>query len=168
MDFSANTDTVHVAYELHLQQVSKVLDIPITSLRELNPQFKHDILPAQSKVCVLCLPAGYAEKYHQKKDSIFNFVDSVVLASKQSSYMPAMRSKSFPVSDPSTKGKSSFFYTVKPGESLGSIAAKFHTTVQNLKSWNDLKSNTIRSGQKLMIYTIPVHKKASSGVSAQQ
>ena len=168
MDFSANTDTVHVGYELHLQQVSKVLDIPMTSLRELNPQFKRDILPAQSRICVLCLPPGYAGKYHLKKDSIFNYVDSVVLASRQSSYMPAMRSKSIPVNDPSTKGKSSFLYTVKPGESLGSIAIKFHTTVQNLKSWNDLKSSTIRSGQKLTIYTIPVRKKASSEVSTQK
>lgn len=167
IDFGINNDTIHVCRELHMQQVSKVLNIPMTSLRELNPQFKRDILPAQSKVCILCLPPGYAEKYHLMKDSIFHYIDSVVLASRQSSYMPGTRSKSFPSNDASTNGKSSFFYTVKPGESLGSIAGKYHTTVQNLKSWNDLKSTIIKPGQKLLIYSAAAHRKADTTVSAK-
>ena len=168
MDYPVNADTVHVYRELHLQQVSRVLDIPMISLRALNPQFKRDILPAQSKVCILCLPPGYAQKYHLMKDSIFNFTDSVVLSSRQSSYMPVFRSSSFQRNDVSTKGKSSIFYSVKPGESLGSIAGKFHTTVANLKSWNNLKSSLIKPGQKLLIYTTPAQKKTTTGVSAKK
>ena len=42
-------------------------------------------------------------------------------------------------------------YTVKSGDSLYSIAKKFNTTVDNIKSKNNLKSNLLTIGQKLVI-----------------
>lgn len=42
-------------------------------------------------------------------------------------------------------------YIVKSGESLYSIAKKFNTTVDNLKKKNNLTSNLISVGQKLII-----------------
>ena len=46
----------------------------------------------------------------------------------------------------------SFVHVVKKGESLGSIARKYHVTVSNIKNWNRLKRETIHVGQKLKIY----------------
>ena len=43
-------------------------------------------------------------------------------------------------------------HVVKKGESLGSIAKKYHVTVSNIKNWNRLKRDTITVGQKLKIY----------------
>jgi membrane-bound lytic murein transglycosylase D len=43
-------------------------------------------------------------------------------------------------------------YVVKSGDVLGSIAQKHGTSVTNIKNWNNLRSNTIRVGQKLAIY----------------
>ena len=43
-------------------------------------------------------------------------------------------------------------HKVKKGESLGSIARKYHVTVSNIKHWNRLKRETIHVGQKLKIY----------------
>lgn len=42
-------------------------------------------------------------------------------------------------------------YTVKPGDSLGVIAQKHHTTIDALKSANQLTNHLIRIGQNLLI-----------------
>ncbi len=44
-------------------------------------------------------------------------------------------------------------YKVKRGDSLGKIAARYGVTVSDLKSWNNLKSNTIVPGQTLKVRT---------------
>ena len=50
------------------------------------------------------------------------------------------------------KGSSSpQYYVVKAGDTLASIAKKYHTTVANLKKLNNLKSDTIKAKQKLRV-----------------
>ena len=44
-----------------------------------------------------------------------------------------------------------FVYKVKWGNTLDKIARRFGVSVQNLKEWNDLRSNRIQSGQTLVI-----------------
>ena len=41
---------------------------------------------------------------------------------------------------------------VKSGESMGSIAKKYKCTEQEIKAWNLLSSNYLKSGKKLLIY----------------
>lgn len=43
-------------------------------------------------------------------------------------------------------------YKVRSGDYLGRIAQRHHVTVSQLKRWNNLKSDSIREGQKLKIY----------------
>jgi membrane-bound lytic murein transglycosylase D len=47
----------------------------------------------------------------------------------------------------------SLIYRVKRGDTLFSIAKLFRTTVASLKNWNGLRSNSIRVGQRLTIFT---------------
>lgn len=42
-------------------------------------------------------------------------------------------------------------YTVKPGDTLFKIAQRNHVTIAQVKSWNNLKSNMVRLGQKLQV-----------------
>ena len=42
-------------------------------------------------------------------------------------------------------------YTVKSGDTLGKIAERHRCTVAQLKAWNNLSSNNIRVGQKLIV-----------------
>lgn len=42
-------------------------------------------------------------------------------------------------------------HTVKKGETLSSIAKKYGCTVNQLKQWNNLKSNNVVVGKKLKI-----------------
>ena len=49
--------------------------------------------------------------------------------------------------------QASLIYRVKRGDTLFSIAKLFRTSVASLKSWNGLRSNSIRVGQRLTIFT---------------
>lgn len=51
------------------------------------------------------------------------------------------------------------YYTVKKGDNLSRIAARTHTTVNNLIKLNRLKSTVVRPGQRLLIRTRRVAKK---------
>ena len=53
---------------------------------------------------------------------------------------------SVPVADASTT-----YYTVQKGDTLSKIATKHSTTVDQLKEWNSLSSNTIYTNQKLIV-----------------
>ncbi len=46
-----------------------------------------------------------------------------------------------------------FEHRIRSGESLSSIAAKYGVTIEQLKEWNNLKSNNIYKGKKLIVYT---------------
>ncbi|MBF0512236.1 MAG: L,D-transpeptidase family protein [Candidatus Omnitrophica bacterium] len=46
-------------------------------------------------------------------------------------------------------------YEVVPGDSLGKLARKYKTTTQLIKRANGLKSDVIRTGEKLRIWTAP-------------
>ena len=43
------------------------------------------------------------------------------------------------------------YHMVKKEETLGKIAAKYHTTVNNIKSLNHLRSTSLRVGQRLLV-----------------
>lgn len=43
-------------------------------------------------------------------------------------------------------------YTIRRGDTLGGIAARYHVKVSDLKRWNNLRSDMIREGRKLVIY----------------
>jgi lipoprotein-anchoring transpeptidase ErfK/SrfK len=46
-------------------------------------------------------------------------------------------------------------YEIKPGDSLGKLSKKYGTTTQLIKIANGLKSDVIRTGEKLRIWTAP-------------
>ena len=50
-----------------------------------------------------------------------------------------------------TTSKPSDFYVVQQGDNLSSIAKKFNVSVEDLKQWNDLSSNTVQLESKLKI-----------------
>lgn len=43
-------------------------------------------------------------------------------------------------------------YKVKSGDYLGRIASRYRVSVNQIKRWNNLKSNNLRIGQRLVIY----------------
>ncbi len=44
-------------------------------------------------------------------------------------------------------------YTIKNGDTIGEIAEKYHVSVDNIKNWNDLKSDKLVKGKAISIYS---------------
>ena len=139
----AHIDTFHVNRMLHFQQISDNIGIPIELLRELNPQYLHDIIPGTEREYVLCLPYNFTAAFADKENEIYTYKDST--------FFNEVAIKKIAESGGISDGKR-IIHKVKRGETLGGIAARYHTSVSNLKRWNGIKGNTIRVGQKLAIY----------------
>jgi len=48
------------------------------------------------------------------------------------------------------------------GDALSIIAQRFAVSVKNLKEWNNLSSNMIRTGQRLIVWVAPTVIKVNS------
>jgi membrane-bound lytic murein transglycosylase D len=134
------TDTVMVRDRLGFDQINECIGVPMQDLVFFNPQFTKRVIPA-SKDCkyALRLPMKYSLRFAQLEDSIYAY------KSKAEVKQEIIEKKVEAVSD-------SFVHVVKKGESLGSIARKYHVSVSKIKSWNRLKRETIHVGQRLTIY----------------
>lgn len=134
----AQIDTVRIYQQLHLQQVSSVLGVDIKTLRQVNPQYTKDYIPASSKkYFCLTLPAEYKCKFSEMQDSVYSF--------KKEYYQKLYK----------TLGKEEngrIVHVVKSGECLSVIAERYHVSIAKIKHWNRISGNTIRKGQKLIIY----------------
>lgn len=140
------TDTICTSRRMHLQQVSENLGIEMEELRRLNPQYSRDILPGGNQY-TLCLPT--------EKMGLFIDLEDSILAYKADSLINNRRAEIDMAKVTSISGayrvNGVTYYTIKNGDSLSSIAKRFHCTVKQLKQWNGLKSDTIRAGKKLKI-----------------
>ena len=142
INLPAHVDTFHVDKMLHFQQISDNIGISMDELRDLNPQYLHDIIPGTEHTYILNLPHQYTLAYVDLQDSIYRYKDSV--------FFNAVAVQK--IKETGGSGEQRVIHKVKSGETLSSIASKHRTTVANIKRWNNLKSNTIHVGQRLYIY----------------
>jgi membrane-bound lytic murein transglycosylase D len=137
-------DTFMIHKNLHFQQISDLVGIPMEEIQQLNPQYIKDIIPGNTKPYVLRLPYTYSSAFIANEDSLYTHRAAEL-------FNPQTLVSTKPSSDTESSG-TRISYKVRSGDSLGKIAARHHVTVAQLKSWNHLKSNTIRVGQRLYIY----------------
>lgn len=151
----AHVDTFHINKNLHFGQISENIGIPMETLRDLNTQYLHDIIPGTEHTYILNLPHQYTLAFVDQEENIYNYKDSVF-------FNPVAVKK---IKETGGSGEQRVIHKVKSGETLGSIAKKHHTTVANIKRWNGLKSDNIRVGQRLYIYGSASKSSGSSGSS---
>jgi membrane-bound lytic murein transglycosylase D len=142
------TDTIMVNKDIHLTQISEVMGIPLGELRALNPQYKTGLIPGSTKPMALTLPMNHLGDFIDLNDTIRSYKSDVYLNRTtqiadptRSSYMPA-----------DIKGKAKLLYTVQDGDNLGFISEWYRVGLSDLRDWNNIYRNTIRVGQKLVIY----------------
>ena len=138
----AHVDTFHVSKMLHFQQISEVIGIPVEQLRDVNPQYVHDIIPGVEKEYILNIPHNYTNAFAEHESDIYGYKDSV--------FFNTVAIKK--IKETGGSDGQRIVHKVKSGETLGSIARRYHTSVGSIKNCNGLRSNTIRIGQKLYIY----------------
>ena len=136
------TDTLHICRNLHFGQILHYCDISRDELSALNPQYLTDVIPGAYRTCVLTVPLQYLRPLLEAGDSLYEY-DRETYFSK---------AKLAVIDDDMTNRITYFTHKIREGENLGSIARKYHTTVKNIKAWNNLKSDNIRAGKTLRIY----------------
>ena len=69
----AQTDTIMVHKNVHLQQIAGVLGLDIDMLRSLNPEFRHDVVPGLTKPYAIRLPLADTGRFIDHEDSIYAY-----------------------------------------------------------------------------------------------
>ncbi len=174
INFPSITDTIMLTHKLHLQQVADVMQINIDELRDLNPQYRKDIIPAKpDKTYPLRLPFKSSTDFIEMQDSIFAYKDTIFFAPDRPIIIPPKyNAKNDYTPPPPSKNMAKIFYTVKSGDNVGFIAEWFNIRVSDLRYWNNIHRNLIKGGQKLVIYVpknkISHYKKINSMSFAQK
>jgi membrane-bound lytic murein transglycosylase D len=154
VDMSQACDTLHINKQLHLQQVSDILGIPLQQLRDLNPQYRRDIIPAFNKTYSLCIPVDRVNDFIDCENSIFHYKDSVFFNPARLALSPTSKSHVYFIPEAPGPDYIKIAYTVKTGDNLGLISSWYDVSISDLRYWNDIHRNVIRSGQKLHIYKL--------------
>lgn len=123
---SLGSVTCTTSYDLAV--ISEVLDIPLDSIKKCNPQLKSDMLPRNKEAYELKLP----------EELCYCFVE------EQKRIEELSKEKGSSVQEE--------YHTVRRGESLMLISRKYGCSVSELKEWNNLRSELIHPGQKLVMY----------------
>ncbi|MBO4623998.1 MAG: transglycosylase SLT domain-containing protein [Bacteroidales bacterium] len=150
MSLPTYVDTFHIHKNLHFSQISEVLGIPLADVRDLNPQYYNDIVPGAHSDEVIRLPFNYSTAFLDMQDSIYRYKADVLFATKVQDGRETVNGRPVQTARPSATPQW-VYYKVKSGDNLGKIARKYHTTVRQLKSWNNLKSDRIAIGQRLKV-----------------
>ena len=167
--------TVEVPAGESLKRVAKLVSMPIDELKKLNRHLKYDFVPPYGKTYPVYIPyiklAEFKSQYKPAKLQTMYLVHTVTSGDNLSylgkkygvSYksikdfnrlrkdMLSLKQKLIiPISKPSYD--SNEHYTVKDGDTLGSISKYFKLSVLSLKKKNRLTSDIIKIGDKLSVY----------------
>lgn len=156
------TDTIIVNKDIHLAQISEVMRIPLGELRALNPQYRTGLIPGSSKPYALTLPMNHLGDFIDLNDTIRSYKSDVYLNKSnliadpaRTSYLPA-----------DIKGRTKLIYTVQDGDNLGYISEWYRVGLSELRYWNNIYKNTIRVGQKLVVYVDPAKTEYYSKINS--
>lgn len=150
-------DTLKINKQLHLRQVADLTSAPLEELKNLNPQYRHEIIPGESREYILRIPYAYTNAFIEYEDSVYRH--------KVDEYFNPVTIKKIKDGGDGER----IVYRVKNGDYLGKIASRHRCTVAQIKRWNNLKNNNIRVGQRLVIYRggSPAPYSASSSASSK-
>lgn len=136
------TDTLHINRNLHINQILHYCDMSLDEFKALNPQYLTEVIPGAYRTCILTVPYQYVRPLIEAGDSLYEYDKEKLFPKAKLAYI-----------DDDMKNRITYVtHKIKPGETLGSIAIKYHTSVKNIKNWNNLKSDNIRAGKTLRIY----------------
>ena len=138
--FYYDIDTVTINDILAFDQLNEMLGIPMDELKFMNPQFKKGIIPATSgKTYTIRIPRNFVADFINNEQQLYAYKTRKGV--ERDKLLAEVK-----------KAKNRNIHIVRSGESLGLIAKRNRVYVSQIKRWNNLKSNTIYPGQKLVLF----------------
>jgi len=149
-------DTVRICDRMHIEQISKVMNIGLNDLKSLNSTFHCEVIDGRRSAVTFRLPAGRRNDFISLHDSIIKYNDTIYFPPPK----PPVEPKNYVVEGSGDK----IIYTIQSGDYLGKIAQKFGVRVSDIQAWNGISGTNITAGKTLVIWT---GKKSAAGNSAQ-
>ncbi len=146
-------DTILVKQFVHFESLAKLTGTCLEDLQKLNPAAHRNALPDNGKAHILRMPLHAKQNLDKNRMAI---LDSVSVTGKKE--MEALAKK---FSNGNTVGREMISYKVKSGDVLSGIAMRHKVRADDIRKWNNLRSDIIRSGQRLAIW-VPVAMIASA------
>lgn len=127
---------------LHLESLAQLTGSCVEDIRKINPSLLANVIPAKRIPFVINIPAQAKLNLEPQRLAI--------LDSMQHMAENALRLAQYDLEN--TNEPVSRSYRVRRGDVLGGIARRFGVTVNELKTWNRIHGNNIRTGQTLRLY----------------
>jgi len=144
------TDTVHVKSTITFNQISELVDVSEEELQLLNPAYKLKVIPyVKGKDYALRLPMDALGKFVANETAIYAHVENQLKTKEEP--LPQI-----------VQSEDQIRYKVRSGDFLGKIAERYGVGVSQIKSWNGLRSNNLRIGQRLTIFPRKIPSTANS------
>jgi len=149
-DIPTNTDTVQISKNLHFEQIADICGISLEQVKSLNPQYKKSIIPGDIKPYTLRLPYYYINTFIDNQDTIYahradELFNERKIVEVEDEPVVSVRAKAKP------RG-SKTYHKIRNGETLSTIAEKYHVRISDIKKWNNLRGTNIAAGKRLKIY----------------
>ena len=158
----AQSDTIVVHKDVHLEQIAGVLGLDADIVRTLNPEYRRDIVPGNTKAYAIRLPLADTGRFIDLEDSIYNYRAGELLTKRAvvdvADDVPTFRKgkgRSSRYSRNARRGRGGArggrSITVRRGQTLSQIAKQNGTTVAKLRRLNGIKGSNIRAGKKIRV-----------------
>ena len=142
-DLSMTTDTIHVNRQLHYQQTPAERHRQNDEIRDLNPQYRRDIIPGNSQECILRLPNEHLYTLISNMDSVYNHKKDQLFTHRATVNLKETTS--------AKQASAVVYHKIRSGDTLSTIARRYGTTVSRIKKLNGLKNNNIRAGKTIRV-----------------
>ncbi|MFZ6050699.1 lytic transglycosylase domain-containing protein [Halocola ammonii] len=129
------TDTIYITKELKFDQIEAFTDVSEETLAMLNPSFRRNVIPQDGYRHILRLPYDAVGDFIANEEEIYKYNEDEPQAV-----------------DGYITREEMIYHRVRSGDVLGVIAERYGVGLSELRSWNGIRGNMIRAGDRLVIY----------------
>ena len=120
-------DTVAIAFPISLKRLAENLNTDYQELKNLNPRYRGEYVPAGGKQVLIRIPTGLKTK-----------ADSLLLAKCR-------------MKQPKYRYADYYWYRVRRGDTLIKLARRHRTRTGAIRRLNRMRSNMLRAGRRIKI-----------------
>ena len=121
----------------------KYLCLSKEQIKMLNPQYRREIIPGDLKPYSVALPVSLTGMFIDKFEEITAYKADSLINNRRAEVSTALAS--------SGAGGNVTYHTVRSGQTLSGIAARYGVSVTRLRQWNNIRGSLIRPGQRIKI-----------------
>ncbi|WKN29861.1 transglycosylase SLT domain-containing protein [Porifericola rhodea] len=140
-------DTVRLYHEVDFEELSDVLALEQEHLEFLNPALTKKIVPASRDGWPLVLPLNKIAAFESEYQSL---IAGYVSDDEIATTAQVLKQRKEIV--PNAPDLKLIEHKVKRGQTMIGIAARYGVSIRQIRDWNAMHDNVIRSGQSLKIY----------------